>query len=236
MAYGYGKCGKGATTAATLAAILCGLLLGCGLVGCGESETPAPTPGGDPNMDVDAGMTPTDNPPDGGDVEEDDAGVLCVADDDLGSALGSAVATGSTAGATNDTTPYCTYGSNAPDMAFTWTAPEAGIYAMDTLGSDFDTVLAVYQATCVGKAIACNDEVRPKKKTSLLRVQLDKGQVVVIVVDGYRASEGNFILNIDNEPPTAEAGQCADTFDNDRDGDTDCEDWECNDDPACTQP
>ncbi|AUX30570.1 MULTISPECIES: MXAN_6577-like cysteine-rich protein [Sorangium] len=89
-------------------------------------------------------------------------------------------------------------GEDAPDAAYSFTAPEAGTYTIDTYGSEFDTVLAVFDGSCEGEELACNDDVVLDDwfdAASELTVSLEAGQTVVIVVDGYLES-GHFELNI----------------------------------------
>ncbi|WP_437726916.1 MXAN_6577-like cysteine-rich protein [Sorangium sp. So ce861] len=90
-------------------------------------------------------------------------------------------------------------GSDAPDVAYSFTAPEAGTYTIDTFGSEFDTVLAVFDGSCGGEELACSDDVEIDEwfePVSELEVPLEAGQTVVIVVDGYMES-GHYELNIE---------------------------------------
>lgn len=114
----------------------------------------------------------------------------CV-DENLGGALGN-VATGSTVGQGNDFDPTCV-GSNAPDVQYVWTALVAGTYTFDTVGSGFDTVLYALE-DCVGPELACNDDTVMTQ--SQIVVDLEAGQSVLIVVDGWNNSSGNFVLNV----------------------------------------
>lgn len=139
------------------------------------------------------------------DAAGDDAGDAGAAPDvggcgamPLGSRLG-VVATGSTSGA-GSMEGTCG-GADAADATFSWTAPRAGTYRVDTGGSDFDTVLYVLDGGCTGAELDCNDDAE-KTLQSELTVTLRAGQTVVIVVDGYDAKEsGPFSLNITEEAP-----------------------------------
>jgi len=116
----------------------------------------------------------------------------------LGSRLG-VVATASTSGA-GSLEGTCG-GADAPDAVFSWTAPRAGTYRVDTGGSDFDTVLYVLDGGCAGAELDCNDDAE-KTLQSELTVTLRAGQTVVIVVDGYdEAESGPFSLNINEAAP-----------------------------------
>ena len=86
-------------------------------------------------------------------------------------------------------------GSNAPDATFLFTAPSTDTYTIDTVGSLFDTVLYLRDASCVGPEVACNDDSFGTRQ-SQVTVPLLAGQSVVIVVDGYSTSSGTFSLHI----------------------------------------
>ncbi len=120
------------------------------------------------------------------------AGVdLACANFDLGTQTGNVVAFGTTVGAGDQFTSACN-GAEATDVAYSWTAPATGIYTFDTFGSDFDTVLSLYDQ-CDGDEFACNDDAIDVQ--SELTVFLDSADVVVVVVDGY-GETGNYVLNI----------------------------------------
>ncbi len=83
---------------------------------------------------------------------------------------------------------------------YTFTAPSANKYVIDTVGSDFDTVLLVYDS-CGGTQIACNDDSQDLQ--SRVQVSLSAGQSVKIAVGSYEepfglggGNCGNFLLNI----------------------------------------
>lgn len=122
-------------------------------------------------------------------------GDMCCADLDLGSAVGTAVAMGSTSG----TSLYdpCTLGGGGPEIMYTWTAPAAGTYTFDTCGSSYDTTLWVANGTsCGGASLGCNDDSTCGLQ-STLTVTLTAGQAIVIGVDGYSTtSSGSYVLNI----------------------------------------
>lgn len=113
-------------------------------------------------------------------------------------------------------------GTGARDVAFRFTAPEAGLYEIDTVGSAFDTVLSV-RTDCTGMELACNDDIARGQVQSRVEVTLAACQTVLIVVDGYNAdASGNVVVNV----RTRETA-CDDGRDNDGDGLTDCDDPDC---------
>jgi hypothetical protein len=94
---------------------------------------------------------------------------------------------------------------DAPDFAFGFTAPFTGEFVFDTTGSSFDTVLRIDEGECGAEELACSDDFIGQ--SSRLVVQLTKGEVVTVYVDGYDADEvGAFTLTIDEyEPPVCGA-------------------------------
>jgi len=81
-----------------------------------------------------------------------------------------------------------------------FTAPRAGWYTFDTLGSDYDTVLYIRGAN--GAELACNDDVETGVHAwSRVRVLLAANQSVRAVVDGYANQSGSFVLRVNAECP-----------------------------------
>lgn len=91
-------------------------------------------------------------------------------------------------------------GSEAPERVVEFTAPRAGWYTFDTLGSDYDTVLYIRGAN--GAELACNDDVETGVHAwSRVRVLLAANQSVRAVVDGYANQSGSFVLRVNAECP-----------------------------------
>jgi hypothetical protein len=155
--------------------------------------------------------------------------MLCA---DIGSSVGPAVATGSTAGLPNSMTGTCGGGAVGPDTCFTFTAPAADAYIFDTIGSSYDTVLYVRDAL-TGTELACNDDIGGGVLQSRVTVPLAAGQAVYVVVDAYSATaSGTYVLNIGVPQPES---ICDDWVDNDGDLFYDCsDDTACAGTPACT--
>jgi hypothetical protein len=74
--------------------------------------------------------------------------------------------------------------NGGPSIWFSWTAPGTGSVSFDTLGSSFDTVLAVYTGSSVGalRAIASNDDAGGVQ--SKVTFGVTAGTVYRIAVDG----------------------------------------------------
>lgn len=78
-----------------------------------------------------------------------------------------------------------------------WTATAAGQVALDTHGSGFDTLLAVYAGTSVNNLtpIAANDNDCSTNNTSGLYFEAQSGTEYEIEADGYNGATGNITLN-----------------------------------------
>jgi len=115
--------------------------------------------------------------------------------------------TGSTLNGPDSVRPSCAVSDEgSPEATFTFVAPKAALYAFDTLGSSYDTSIAILDGTCGGAELACNDDAG-KLPTSRAQVRLAAGQQVIVVVDGYGGSQGEFVLNVD-EGSEAEIVAC----------------------------
>lgn len=148
------------------------LAVGCGRIGFKPSDLTGG--GGGPD-----GGGPGGGTPDGG------VSPLACADMDLGSALGSAVAAGSTAGKGNDY--RCRSLGNSSDVAFGWTAPAAGSYTIDLCGSDptWDSALNIRDGSCTGPELACvDDDGCTLSFHERVTLTLAAQQHIVIIVDG----------------------------------------------------
>src|SRR4029079_18196634 len=78
-------------------------------------------------------------------------------EEDIGSAVGQHVASGSTVGEDHELDQLCANGG-AVHRVMRLGAAADGSYRFDTVGSDYDTALAIYE-NCVSWEIACNDDV-----------------------------------------------------------------------------
>lgn len=105
--------------------------------------------------------------------------------------------TGNTASEVDSSSPACGF-SNAPDVSYTYTAPVAGTYIFDTEGSSFDTVLDVLEGfTCEGTSLGCDDDDPDLiGNASRVAVTLTAGQEVTVLVDGFSANSGDYVLNV----------------------------------------
>ena len=83
-----------------------------------------------------------------------------------------------------------------------WRAPASGDTIIATLGSDFDTVLAVYRGGRVRNLneIASNDDGEGLGLQSMVRFDARAGVNYRIAVDGFNGAEGNISLMFANLP------------------------------------
>ena len=62
--------------------------------------------------------------------------------------------------ATDDPTPTCGYGKNSNSVWYRYTAPANGLLEVDTWGSDYDTVIAVWKGSFPNLTLVdCNDDI-----------------------------------------------------------------------------
>jgi hypothetical protein len=155
------------------------LATGCGRIGFEPSDVVGDGGGGGG-----VGSDPGGGGPGGG------TSPLACADMDLGSALGPAVASGSTVGKGNDY--RCRNLGGSSDVALGWTAPAAGAYTIDLCGSDltWDSSLDIRDGSCTGPELACVDDddctlSLHERVTLMLAAQ----QHIVIIVDGADTGE-----------------------------------------------
>lgn len=87
---------------------------------------------------------------------------------------------------------------------FAFTPTVNGVYLIDTSGSDFDTVLAVYTGNAINNlvSVASNDNA-PSATTSQVYVDLKKDMTYYIAVDGNNGAAGLAQLNLTFIPDTA---------------------------------
>jgi hypothetical protein len=105
-----------------------------------------------------------------------------------------ATASGSTIGTGNDVVPtFCAATSTAEEFVYQWVPPADGLYTIDTVGSNYDTVLYVLDG-CGGNEITCNDDFFGVQ--SQVTVTAQAGVPLLVVVDGYGANAGDYVLTI----------------------------------------
>jgi hypothetical protein len=86
-----------------------------------------------------------------------------------------------------------------------WTSPVTGDVTIDTLGSSFDTRLAVYTGPTVSTLIeiAANDDAAPGTTHSSLTLAVSAGATYHIAVDGWNGATGDVQLHLTGLPTPA---------------------------------
>lgn len=80
---------------------------------------------------------------------------------------------------------------------WSWTAPVSGLATLDTIGSGFDTVLAVYSGSTVTNLTSvASDDDGGGNRTSRLTFNAVAGTSYQIAVDGYAGQSGSLNLNL----------------------------------------
>jgi hypothetical protein len=105
---------------------------------------------------------------------------------------------GSNVGATKEPgEPQHAGNSGGASVWWRWTAPTTGQVTIDTLESNFDTLLSIYTGNSVGSLaqVASNDDTQSSAQ-SLVTFTATHGIAYYIAVDGYKALTGNIILTI----------------------------------------
>jgi hypothetical protein len=112
-------------------------------------------------------------------------------------------ATGTNVGATSEPfEPAHWSQSKKASVWYEWTAPGNGIYEVDLAGSDFDTILAVYNynegAIFPYELVASNDDSSSGTIQSRAGFEADANEEFVIAVDGYEPNHptGNIQLEL----------------------------------------
>jgi large repetitive protein len=123
--------------------------------------------------------------------------VFCMGEMDTTAAITTKTTTGTTTGTSNDWGPSCSTSSAASDKVFALPLPvPVQTLTVDTIGSDFDTVLAIRNAQCTAEVpLACNDDGGGNLKSKIDLSNVSPGNYA-IVVDGYMSNNGNFTLNV----------------------------------------
>jgi hypothetical protein len=93
----------------------------------------------------------------------------------------------------------CSSAGGAPDVFYVYTAPVTQCVNFDMCGSGYDTTIMIYQG---GVEVGCNDD-SCGLQSQILGFTLTGGLTYYIIVDGFSAGCGSYVLNI-----TECAGPC----------------------------
>lgn len=120
-------------------------------------------------------------------------------DGDLGARTPASIS-GTNQGQSSNFEPTCAdTGSLGSDTEFSFVAPADATYLFTTEGSDFDTVLGIFDGDCdnVATQLACNDDAKPGSvRQAELMLALLSGQHVTAAVDGYNGTIGQVELAV----------------------------------------
>jgi subtilisin family serine protease len=110
----------------------------------------------------------------------------------------SGTVTGSNVGATKEPgEPNHAGNAGGASVWYRWTPSTSGSATIDTIGSNFDTLLAVYIGSAVNSLtlIASNDDIGGGNLQSRVAFAATAGTTYSIAVDGYGGATGNITLN-----------------------------------------
>jgi hypothetical protein len=81
---------------------------------------------------------------------------------------------------------------------WSWTAANAGSFTISTLGSDFDTLLAIYTGSSLTdlSLVASNDDAQSSTRGSLVTLNATANTPYQIAVDGFNGDSGSIRLAI----------------------------------------
>jgi len=185
--------------------------------------------------DDDSGPDDDDDGTDDDDVapDDDDASDPCSAVD-ISATVDAGTVLGSTTHAADDFKGSCQF-NDAPDALYSFVAPATNGYIVSTIhpGTLYDTLIYAF-ADCddpAGSELACNDDTNGL--SSQIVLDLEEGELVYVVVDGY-SSSGDYELSV----TSVECGNgsvegsedCDDGNTDDGDGCSATCTWECADD------
>lgn len=95
----------------------------------------------------------------------------------------------------DEPSPSCT--TIGATVWYSYAPSETARVRVDTLGSDFDTVLAVYEEG--GSEVACNDQWNSDQ--SLVGFRAEAGELYLVQAGGWYGDTGNLVLNAEAPEP-----------------------------------
>jgi hypothetical protein len=90
----------------------------------------------------------------------------------------------------------CTLRTDSNSVWYTFTPESSGVVVIDTIGSDYDTVLSVYAGTCDrGSEVACNDNIGQQELQSQVVFGVIGGRTYLVEVTDVNNQVGGGELN-----------------------------------------
>src|SRR5437867_4449919 len=97
---------------------------------------------------------------------------------------------------TNDPSPDCAF-SFGSGVWYQYTPATNGVMVVDTLGSTFDTVMAVYTGTCGSLTqVACNDDANGSTSASRAAILAAASTTYYILAGGYGGGNGKLVFHL----------------------------------------
>ena len=112
-------------------------------------------------------------------------------------------ARGSTSGGGRAHAISCGAASQSPQRVYEFTAPRADVFVFDSTTSDYDGVLAIYDAH--GSELGCNDD-HGGTRASQVTLSLSEGDRVRVVQGGYSGRAGHYELWVQGSGAALTAG------------------------------
>ncbi len=112
---------------------------------------------------------------------------------------GFASVSGTTANATKQSKePNHAGNAGGHSVWYSWNAPDTKAVTIDTIGSSFNTLLAVYTGSTLASLslVASNDDISVGDTQSRVTFTANAGTTYQIAVDGYNGASGNLILTL----------------------------------------
>ncbi len=112
----------------------------------------------------------------------------------------------STAGHSNSAhEASCGGGGSGPDLALRWVAPARGHFEVSLVNPDFEALLQVQSDGCPGRELGCADLGSGQ---SSVAVSLERGEAIIIVIDGVAGASGAARLQVRALPSVCGDGSC----------------------------
>ncbi|MHB8520886.1 MAG: immunoglobulin domain-containing protein [Limisphaerales bacterium] len=103
--------------------------------------------------------------------------------------------------ATGDVVPSCSNAASFNAVWYAYTPSAPGQLVVDTVGSDFDTLLAVYTGTCNALSEVGCDDNSGGNQTSKLTIPVVAGTTYYIAAGGVGGNKGNLVIHVNYGVP-----------------------------------